>query len=89
MPDARVVLRRKSPYCTKSNKFKKVRTPGGKLLIQYTKKLPSVVKCGDTGSTLFGVAVARPKELKRMSKRNKSVSRTYGGVLCGKAVRNR
>lgn len=89
MPDARVTLRRKSPYCTKSNKFKKVRTPGGKLQIQYTKKLPSVPKCGDTGAPLFGVAVRRPKELMRISKRQKSVSRSYGGVLCGKAVRSR
>lgn len=89
MPDARITLRRKSPYCTKSNKFKKVRTPGGKLHIQYTKKLPSVPKCGDTGASLFGVAVARPKELARKSKRMKTVSRCYGGVLCGSAVRNR
>lgn len=89
MPDARVTLRRKSPFCTRSNKFKKVRTPGGKLTVQYLKKLPSTPKCGDTGRPLFGVAVARPKELKRMSKRQKSVSRCYGGVLSGYAVRNR
>ncbi|CAN8062376.1 unnamed protein product [Agarophyton chilense] len=89
MPDTRVTLRRSSPYKTRSNKFKKVRTPGGKLTIHYIKKLPSVPKCGDTGRPLFGVAVARPKELKRMSKRRKSVSRSYGGVLSAYAVRNR
>lgn len=66
-----------------------MRTPGGKLTIQYLKKLPSTPKCGDTGRPLFGVAVARPKELMRMSKRQKSVSRCYGGVLSGYAVRNR
>ncbi|PXF44699.1 60S ribosomal protein L34-A [Gracilariopsis chorda] len=89
MPDARVTLRKSSPYRTRSNKFRKLRTPGGKLTIQYVRKLPSVPKCGDTGRPLFGVAVARPKELQRMSKRRKSVSRSYGGVLSAYAVRNR
>lgn len=67
----------------------RVRTPGGKLTIQYLKKLPSTPKCGDTGQPLFGVAVARPKELMGMSRRKKTVSRCYGGVLSGIAVRNR
>lgn len=67
----------------------RLRTPGGKLTIQYTKKLPSTPKCGDTGRPLFGVAVKRPKELMRLSKRRKSVSRCYGGVLSAYAVRNR
>lgn len=89
MPDARVTLRRKSPYCTRSNRFKKLRTPGGKLTIQYLKKRGKVPKCGDTGAPLFGMAVRRPKELMRLSKRNKTVSRCYGGALSGKAVRSR
>lgn len=89
MPDARVTLRRKSPYCTRSNRFKKIRTPGGKLTIQYVKKRGTVPKCGDTGAPLFGVAVRRPKELMRLSKPQKTVSRCYGGALSGKAVRNR
>eukprot|EP00173_Palmaria_palmata_P003858 Plantae.Rhodophyta-Palmaria_palmata.ctg42623.p1 GENE.Plantae.Rhodophyta-Palmaria_palmata.ctg42623~~Plantae.Rhodophyta-Palmaria_palmata.ctg42623.p1 ORF type:complete len:118 (-),score=27.70 Plantae.Rhodophyta-Palmaria_palmata.ctg42623:81-434(-) len=89
MPDARVTLRRKSPYCTRSNRFKKIRTPGGKLTIQYVKKRGSVPKCGDTGAPLFGVAVCRPKELMRLSKPKKTVTRCYGGALSGKAVRNR
>lgn len=89
MPDARVTLRRKSPYCTRSNRFKKIRTPGGKLVIQYTKKRATVPKCGDTGAPLFGVAVARPKDLARLSKPKKTVTRCYGGALSGKAVRSR
>jgi large subunit ribosomal protein L34e len=89
MPDARVTLRRRSPYCTRSNRFKKIRTPGGKLTIQYLKKRGSVPKCGDTGAPLFGVAVRRPKELMRLSKPKKTVSRCYGGALSAKAVRNR
>jgi large subunit ribosomal protein L34e len=89
MPDARVTLRRKSPYCTRSNRFKKIRTPGGKLTIQYLKKRGSIPKCGDTGAPLFGVAVRRPKELMRLSKPKKTVTRCYGGSLSGKAVRNR
>jgi large subunit ribosomal protein L34e len=89
MPDARVTLRRRSPYCTRSSVTKKVRTPGGKLIVQYVKKRGTVPKCGDTGAPLFGMAVARPKDLMRLSKTKKTVSRCYGGTLSGKAVRSR
>ncbi|GBM68013.1 hypothetical protein AVEN_102749-1, partial [Araneus ventricosus] len=32
---------------------------------------------------------ARPRELSALSKRHKTVTRTYGGSRCGKCVRNR
>uniref|UniRef100_A0A7S1TDA2 60S ribosomal protein L34 n=1 Tax=Compsopogon caeruleus TaxID=31354 RepID=A0A7S1TDA2_9RHOD len=89
MADSRVTRRRRSPYATKSNRIKKIKTPGGKLTVQYLKKKASRPRCGETGVILQGVAMGRPKQYMRMSKPKKSVSRAYGGNLCARAVRDR
>ncbi len=46
-------------------------------------------KCGDTGAELIGLPRLRPLKFMSISKRQKTVSRAYGGTLCGKAVRER
>eukprot|EP00187_Rhodella_violacea_P007270 CAMPEP_0174893638 /NCGR_PEP_ID=MMETSP0167-20121228/8441_1 /TAXON_ID=38298 /ORGANISM="Rhodella maculata, Strain CCMP736" /LENGTH=112 /DNA_ID=CAMNT_0016132491 /DNA_START=368 /DNA_END=706 /DNA_ORIENTATION=+ len=89
MPDARVTHRRRHSYATISNRFRKVKTPGGKIAVQYVKKTPTRPKCGDTGAKLNGIAVVRPKTLMQLSKPKKNVTRAYGGNLSGGAVRNR
>jgi len=89
MPDARVTLRRRNPYATKSNRFRKVKTPGGKLVVQYIKKQGTPTRCGDTHTILNGISIGRPKDYMRMSKPKKTVTRVYGGNLCAKAVRER
>lgn len=89
MPDARVTLRRRNPYSTLSNRVRKVKTPGGKLVVQYIKKSGSSVRCGDTKTKLHGISIGRPKDYMRMSKPKKTVTRVYGGTLCAKAVRER
>jgi large subunit ribosomal protein L34e len=66
-----------------------VKTPGGKLTYQYKKKLVKGVKCGDCGGQIHGVAHLRPRETARVSKRQKSVSRAYGGNRCHGCVRQR
>ena len=38
MLDRRVTYKRRASYRTKSNRFIKVKTPGGKLAVQYMKK---------------------------------------------------
>merc|ERR1712127_1022344 len=60
----------------------KVKTPGGKLAIQYIKKKTS-------GTGMQGVKVGRPTDFKRMSRCNRSVSRPYGGKLTHQEVRER
>mmetsp|Transcript_47180 Transcript_47180/g.115609 ORF Transcript_47180/g.115609 Transcript_47180/m.115609 type:complete len:116 (-) Transcript_47180:66-413(-) len=89
MPDARVTLRRRSSYRTRGNRIRKVKTPGGKLAVQYIKKKGARPKCGDTGEVLNGIPSVRPKKLMQLSKVKKNVTRAYGGNLCGKAVRDR
>ena len=82
MLDRRVTYKRRASYRTKSNRFRTVRTPGGKLAIQYIKKKTH-------GSAMQGVKVARPASFRRLSRANKTVSRPYGGVLTCQEVRER
>jgi large subunit ribosomal protein L34e len=85
----RLTLRRRLSYNTSSNRRKIVKTPGGKLTYHYIKKKASFPKCGDCKIKLNGVVPARPKKLMTMSKRLKTVNRTYGGSRCAKCVRER
>ncbi|KAJ3010303.1 UNVERIFIED_CONTAM: 60S ribosomal protein L34 [Siphonaria sp. JEL0065] len=85
----RVTYRRRLSYNTKSNKHRMVKTPGGKLVYQLVKKRVSAPKCGDCGEALAGIPALRPVDFARVSKRQKTVSRAYGGSRCGSCVRNR
>ena len=76
----------------------RVRTPGGRLVVQYWKKKNvmhrSLPKCMETGKVLHGMVPNRGNYKNRRSKaaqkkRTKHPSRPYGGTLCMPAVRNR
>merc|ERR1712048_1290864 len=71
------------------NRRKVSKTPGGKLVYLYTKKFGTNPKCGDCKTELRGLTAARPRQLSALSKRHKTVSRTYGGSVCHKCVRSR
>jgi large subunit ribosomal protein L34e len=87
----RVTYRRRVGYATKSNIIKCVKTPGGKLSVQYPKKNGKHVYCGEPGcdKKLTGIKKIRPFDLKSMKKRERTVSRAYGGNLCGDCVKSR
>ena len=85
----RLTYRRRLSYNTKSNSVRIVKTPGAKLVYQYTKKRGTNPKCGDCGCTIPGVPALRPREYARISKRQKSVTRAYGGSRCNNCVRDR
>eukprot|EP00127_Corallochytrium_limacisporum_P003057 Clim_evm13s145 gene=Clim_evmTU13s145 len=85
----RVTYRRRSSYNTKSNKIRQVRTPGGKLVAQYKKKLATVPKCGGCSVKLQGIQGYRPKKLMAISKTKKTVTRAYGGNLCCTCLRDK
>ncbi|OQV13710.1 putative 60S ribosomal protein L34-A [Hypsibius exemplaris] len=72
-----------------SNKHKIVKTPGGRLTYIYLKKLATPARCGDCKRDLPGVIRARPRKLHSVSKRQKHVTRTYGGSRCHFCVRTR
>jgi len=85
----RLTYRRRCGYNTTSNRVKVVKTPGGRLVYQHQKKRGTRPKCGDCGCTLAGIPALRPFEYSRISKRDKHVTRVYGGSRCGKCVRQR
>jgi large subunit ribosomal protein L34e len=85
----RVTYRRRLSYNTLSNKVKKIKTPGGKVVVQYVKKAGKAPKCGDCPNRLQGIAAVRPYALRRLKQRQKHVSRAYGGALCATCVRQR
>ncbi|CEO96017.1 Large ribosomal subunit protein eL34 [Plasmodiophora brassicae] len=85
----RLTYRRRHSYNTKSNKVKVVKTPGGKNVLQYRKKRANGPKCGDCGLKINGIPALRPIEMKSVSKRQRTVSRAYGGSRCGTCVRQR
>merc|ERR1712062_144501 len=89
MVERRVTYRRRLSYNTKSNKVRVVRTPGGKLTVQYKKKNGATPRCGDCGGDIHGIAAFRPKKLMAVSKPNKTVTRAYGGSRCANCVRER
>jgi large subunit ribosomal protein L34e len=85
----RLAYRRRHSYRTSSNKTKVVKTPGGKLIYHYIKKQAKGPRCGDCGSKLSGIPHLRPKEYARLSRRQKTVNRSYGGSRCASCVRDR
>ncbi|TPX51030.1 hypothetical protein SeMB42_g02037 [Synchytrium endobioticum] len=85
----RVTYRRRLSYNTKSNKVRKVKTPGGRLVVQYVHKKAKGPKCGDCGTKLPGLPALRPIQYSRLSKSKKNVTRAYGGSRCGHCVRER
>jgi large subunit ribosomal protein L34e len=87
--DKRTTQPRRQSYHTISNRMKPVKTPGGKLVLHLVKKCSTGPKCGDTGVQLHGIKKMKAREYKSAHKREKTVSRAYGGSLCGSAVRDR
>merc|ERR1711990_1012173 len=85
----RLTYRRTLSYNTSSNKRKIVKTPGGRLVYQRIGKAAKAPVCGDTGNVLRGIKAGRPRQLAQYSKRQKTVTRAYGGSPCGAAVRSR
>ncbi|MBA0571858.1 hypothetical protein Golob_002227, partial [Gossypium lobatum] len=51
----RLTYRTRHSYATKSNQHRVVKTPGGKLVYQTTKKRASGPKCPVTGKRIQGV----------------------------------
>ena len=87
--DRRTTLPRRHSYATKSNRTKAVKTPGGRLVLHIVKKRSKGPRCGETGVQLHGIKQLKSKQYKNVHKRERTVSRAYGGTLCGSVVRQR
>jgi len=85
----RITYRRQTSYNTRSNKIRKVKTPGGQVLAHYVNKKSKAPACGVCKKPLSGIPNLRPTKYKLLKKRERRVSRPYGGSLCGQCVRER
>lgn len=85
----RLTLRKRNPYNTLSNRRRVIKTPSGQNRYLHIKKLPSAPKCGDCHVALPGVKALRPRAYAKVSKREKTVQRAYGGNRCANCVRTR
>lgn len=85
----RLSYRRHVSWNTRSNKNRVVKTPGGRITYLVAKKKANGPICADTKKKLIGMPRVRPTEMRRLKRRQKTVSRAYGGTLSAKAVRTR
>lgn len=89
MKDTRVTFTRRHSYATKSNLIQQVKTPGGRLVAHYIAKKRAGPKCGDCKCSLPGIKHLSSYAYKNVHKRERTVSRAYGGSRCAKCVRSR
>jgi large subunit ribosomal protein L34e len=89
--DHRVTTVRRHAYRTKSNRVKTIRAPGGRFTAQYMDKKRHGVTCGDAGCTMTlpGIKHRDTNGYKTAKKREKRVSRAYGGRSCAGCVKQR
>jgi large subunit ribosomal protein L34e len=89
MGDTRYTRSGRQPYSTKSNRVQPIRTPGGKLVAQIVTKKSKGPKCSDCKTSIQGIKHVKATEYKNMKKRERTVSRAYGGSACANCVRGR
>ena len=82
MPDNRVHYLRKHTYTTRSNKIRKVRTPGGRLTVQYIKKVSKGPQTAIKGrARLSGLKKLSNSDYSRQTRSSRRIARPYGGVI--------
>ena len=84
-----MTLTRRHAYRTATNRVKTVKTPGGRHAVQYIKKARAGAKCGDCKCSLPGIKHMDKGGFKQAHKKDKTVSRSYGGSRCGQCVKAR
>lgn len=77
------------PQATRSLRREKVRTPGGRLVMHYSKRKPDSAKCGNCRVDLKGIPRASSAVLRNLPLSQRTVSRPYGGNLCSKCSRSK
>ncbi|CAL6004637.1 Ribosomal_protein L34 [Hexamita inflata] len=86
MPDYRTTCRAHSTFHTRSNIWRKVRTPGNRLSTLKVVRKPLATKCAHSGVRLNGIKRA---EGRTMSRNERTISRAYGGALSMQTVRDK
>mmetsp|Transcript_28887 Transcript_28887/g.67829 ORF Transcript_28887/g.67829 Transcript_28887/m.67829 type:complete len:113 (+) Transcript_28887:1430-1768(+) len=89
MGDSRWTRVGRHSYNTRQHKARPVRTPGGKLKAQRVYKTTSGPKCSDCKATLQGIKHVKSSQYASLKKRERTVSRAYGGSACAGCVKQR
>ncbi|KAL7487317.1 hypothetical protein ACHAW6_012914 [Cyclotella cf. meneghiniana] len=89
MADHRVTRVGRHGYNTKSNRIRTIRTPGGRHVAQKIVKTTKGPRCSDCKCSLPGIKHLKNSAYKNLKKRERTVSRAYGGSACGGCVRQR
>ena len=91
MPDSRYTRKGRHAYNTRSNRARPIRTPGGKLVAQIIKKSTKGPRCSDWKMAIQGIKHLKNGKAgyKNLKKRERTVSRAYGGSCCAPCVRQR
>lgn len=85
----RLTHRGRRTYNNANNQKKIRRTPGNKLVYIPKKKSGVAPKCVNCHIKLGGISTCRPAKLARMRKSQRTVTRAYGGNLCGGCLKTR
>tara|TARA_B110001450_G_C17552673_1_gene453335 strand:- start:273 stop:611 length:339 start_codon:yes stop_codon:yes gene_type:complete len=89
MGDSRWTRVGRHSYNTRQHKARPVRTPGGKLKQQRVYKSTKGPKCSDCHCTLQGIKHHKSSQYHALKKRERTVSRAYGGSACAGCVKQR
>ncbi|KAL7428021.1 hypothetical protein ACHAXH_000935 [Discostella pseudostelligera] len=89
MADNRVTRVGRHSYNTRSARIRTIRTPGGRHVAQKIKKTTKGPRCSDCKCSLPGIQHLKVSAYKNLKKRERTVSRAYGGSACGGCVRMR
>jgi large subunit ribosomal protein L34e len=89
MGDTRYTRPGRHSYNTDSHKYKAVRTPGGRLTGGKIVKTVKGPRCSDCKVSLPGIPHCRGSAVPHLKKRQRTVSRAYGGSTCATCVKTR
>lgn len=89
MPDSRWTRVGRHPYNTRQHKARAVRTPGGTLKAQRVYKKSTGPKCAISKVPLQGIKHIRSSKYHATKKRERRVSRAYGGAISAGELRER
>mmetsp|Transcript_48659 Transcript_48659/g.72209 ORF Transcript_48659/g.72209 Transcript_48659/m.72209 type:complete len:115 (-) Transcript_48659:89-433(-) len=90
MPDSRVTRGPgRHSYATRSRLMKPVKTPGGKLVSQKIIKKAKGPMCSNCKTSLPGIKHLKSSSYRNLKKRERTVSRAYGGSTCAGCVRQK
>lgn len=89
MPDHRFTRPGRHSYNTRSNKVRPIRTPGGKLAPKKIKKTTKGPRCSDSKVAIQGIKHLKQSAYGKLKKRQRTVSRAYGGSLSPQCLKTR